>query len=243
VNITSYPLLVFALSLLVLCLAPWFGAIFLARRRRLADETRSDLSLILTATLTLFGLIIGFSFSMAVGRYDQRKDYEEAEANAIGTEYVRADLLPADSAARVRVLLKSYLDERILTYTTNDESKLPEISAKTAQLQADLWSAVRGLASVNPTPVVALAVSGMNDVLNSQGYTQAANRNRIPAAAWVLMVTIAIYCNLMVGWGFHSLNGENDCWWFCLSSPPSPSCSSRKSTAHATASSVSCHRT
>jgi hypothetical protein len=167
VNITSYPLLVFALSLLVLCLAPWFGAIFLARRRRLADETRSDLSLILTATLTLFGLIIGFSFSMAVGRYDQRKDYEEAEANAIGTEYVRADLLPADSAARVRVLLKSYLDERILTYTTNDESKLPEISAKTAQLQADLWSAVRGLDSVNPTPVVALAVSGMNDVLNS----------------------------------------------------------------------------
>ncbi len=43
----------------------------------------------------LLGLIIGFSFSMAISRYDQRKNYEEAEANAIGTEYVRADLLPA----------------------------------------------------------------------------------------------------------------------------------------------------
>ena len=39
------------------------------------------------ATLTLLGLIIGFSFSMAIGRYDLRRTYEEAEANAIGTEY------------------------------------------------------------------------------------------------------------------------------------------------------------
>ena len=52
-----------------------------------------------TATLTLLGLIIGFSFSMAITRYDLRKNYEEAEANAIGTEYVRAGLLPAADAA------------------------------------------------------------------------------------------------------------------------------------------------
>ncbi|WP_334397930.1 hypothetical protein [Bradyrhizobium sp. AZCC 2289] len=46
------------------------------------------------ATFTLLALIIGFTFSMAVSRYDQRKTLEEAEANAIGTEYLRADLLP-----------------------------------------------------------------------------------------------------------------------------------------------------
>jgi hypothetical protein len=57
----------------------------------------------------LLGLIIGFSFSMATSRYDQRKNYEEAEANAIGTEYVRADLLPAADAATVRTLLRKYL--------------------------------------------------------------------------------------------------------------------------------------
>ena len=70
------------------------------------EANREDLDLIVTATLTLLGLIIGFSFSMAVNRYDQRKIYEEAEANAIGTEYVRADLLPAADAARVRALAK-----------------------------------------------------------------------------------------------------------------------------------------
>jgi hypothetical protein len=59
----------------------------------------------LPAVVTLLGLIIGFSFSMAVSRYDQRKNLEEAEANAIGTEYQHASLLPATDVVRVRDLL------------------------------------------------------------------------------------------------------------------------------------------
>jgi len=54
---------------------------------------------------------------MAVSRYDQRKNYEEAEANAIGTEYIRADLLPADDAVKVRELLRTYIDQRIIFYS------------------------------------------------------------------------------------------------------------------------------
>ena len=50
---------------------------------------------------------------MAISRYDLRKNYEEAEANAIGTEYVRAGLLPAADAAVVRALLRKYLDLRV----------------------------------------------------------------------------------------------------------------------------------
>ena len=83
----------------------------------------------LSATLTLLGLLIGFSFSMAVSRYDQRKNYEEAEANAIGTEYVRADLLPAADAARVRNLLKKYVGQRVLFYTTRNQQRLAKIDA------------------------------------------------------------------------------------------------------------------
>jgi hypothetical protein len=98
----------------------------------------------------------------------------EAEANAIGTEYVRADLLPAASADKVRSLLSKYLHERILFYTTRDARELAQINDATSRLQAELWSAVHVPASAQPSAVVALAVSGMNDVLNSQGYTQAA---------------------------------------------------------------------
>src|SRR5258708_30317122 len=115
-NVTQHPLLVLALSLGALWLSAWIGAWFHKRRRDPEEELREDFGLLLTATLTLLGLIIGFSFSMAASRYDQRKNYEEQEANAIGTEYVRADLLSPADAAKVRALLRSYLDQRILFY-------------------------------------------------------------------------------------------------------------------------------
>ena len=197
----NFPLLVFALSFVVLSLAAGVGDILRSRVYPLVEEERDDFGIIVGATLTLLGLLIGFSFSMAINRYDQRKNYEEAEANAIGTEYLRADLLPVADRARVRELLKRYLDERVLFYTTRGRDKLAKINTDTAELQNELWAAVRTAAVVEPTPVVALVVSGMNDVLNSQGYTQAAWWNRIPIAAWALMATIAIFCNLLIGYG------------------------------------------
>jgi len=205
INAMDYPLLVFVLSFFVLSLSARIGASFLRRRRKLEEDVREDFDIVLAATLTLLGLIIGFSYSMAISRYDQRKNYEEAEANAIGTEYVRADLLPAADAAKVRALLRNYLDQRVLSYVTRDEQQIRQIDARTAQLQTELWSAVLAPAAAQPTPMVALAVSGMNDVLNSQGYTQAAWRNRIPIAAWGLMAAIAICCNVLVGYGARNL--------------------------------------
>ena len=204
-NIIHYPLLVCALSLIVLWLSAWIGK-SVRRQRKLDEETREDLGIVQAATLTLLGLIIGFSFSMAISRYDQRKSYEEAEANAIGTEYVRADLLAAADAEKLRVLLRNYLDQRILFYKSHDNPPLQqEINTRTVQMQADLWSAVRGPAAAQPTPIIALVVSGMNDVLNAQGYAQAALWNRIPAAAWSLMAAIAICCNVLVGYGVRSI--------------------------------------
>ena len=123
-NLTDYPLLVFALALFGLWLSTWIGSSFRKRRRKLEEDVQEDFGVILTATLTLLGLIIGFSFSMAISRYDQRKNYEEAEANAIGTEYLRADLLPEADAARVRTLLSKYLDQRILFYRIRDKQQL-----------------------------------------------------------------------------------------------------------------------
>ena len=68
------------------------------------------------------------------------------------------------------------------------------------QLQADLWAAVRGPVAAEPTPVAALVLAGMNDVINSQGYTQAAFWNRIPRAVWWLMAAIALCSNVLFGY-------------------------------------------
>jgi hypothetical protein len=93
------------------------------------------------------------------------------------------------------------VQQRVLFYTTRDSVQLSQINAYTAQLQGEMWSVVQNAATAKPWPSTALAASGMNDVLNSQGYTQAAWLNRIPAAAWMLMLAISVCCNLLVGYG------------------------------------------
>jgi len=138
---------------------------------------------------------------MATGRYDLRKGYEESEANAIGTEYVRADLLTADEAARVRELLRQYTAQRIRFYTSKNSDDIDQIRADTGKVQDQLWTAASATANSQPTPIRALVVSGMNDVLNSEGYTQAEWWNRIPVGAWLLMFAIALFCNWLVGYG------------------------------------------
>lgn len=203
------PVLVFILSFVLLWLAAEAGDVLRKRAGTLAEDQRENFGIVLSATLTLLGLLIGFTFSMAISRYDLRKNYEEAEANAIGTEFIRADLLPSADGARVRDLLRKYLDQRVAFYTARDPNEIARIDAATTELQNQLWAAVLP-ASSQPTPVNALAVSGMNDVLNSQGYTQSAWWNRIPIAAWLLMVTIGLCCNLLIGYGARRTN------WFIL---------------------------
>ena len=164
-------------------------------------ETSEDLGIIQTATLTLLALIIGFTFSMAIDRHDQRELLEESEANAISTEYLRADLLPPKLATTAQGLLSQYLDQRILFYSKQTHEIAREIHQKTNAIEQRLWNEILPIARTNQSPTLALAVSGMNDVFNARGYVQAAWWNRIPNTAWALMTAIAICANVLVGFG------------------------------------------
>jgi hypothetical protein len=198
----DYPVLVLVASFAAFWGSAQIGKL-IGMRRRGDQGDGEDYAFILGGTLTLLGLIIGFTFSMAVGRYDQRKNYEEQEANAIGTQYVRADVMPGPDADAVRGLLRSYLDQRIRYYQPLDAQELRQLDAETARLQREMWAVVASYAAAQPTPVAAVVMTGMNDVLNSQGYTQAAWWNRIPVAAWALVVGIAVFCNFLIGYGAH----------------------------------------
>jgi hypothetical protein len=196
------PVYILLLSFVLQCAAVYAGD-WMRRRRRTPEETEAkDMSTLLPAALTLLALIIGFSFSMAAGRYDQRKALEEEEANAIGTEYVRADLAPAQTA-QIQTLLKAYLEQRILFYEVKDPVELQQVNAATTALQAQLWATVSAPAIATPTPVMAVLVTGMNDVLNSQGYTQAMWWNRLPANAWSLLLLVAVFGNFLFGYSEH----------------------------------------
>src|SRR6516165_4838479 len=116
-KIMNYPLLLACVSMVCMWASARVGAYLCQKRVKSKEElTEGEYGIVLSATLTLLGLLIGFSFSMAIGRYDQRKDFEEEEANAIGTEYIRADLLPDPIRSQVKRQLAQYLDLRIRRY-------------------------------------------------------------------------------------------------------------------------------
>jgi hypothetical protein len=199
----NFPRVLFVATFLSLWFAAWIGMLLRSRRDAFSESMRSDFSTVVGATLTLLGLLIGFTFSMATTRYDLRKSLEEEEANAIGTEYARLDLLPDGAPAGLQSLLRQYTDLRIQFYESSYGANLQKINAETAKMQNQLWVAVATAAKAQPSPLSALASSGMNDVLNAQGYTQAAWWNRIPIAAWGLMFLIAVLSNLLIGYGAH----------------------------------------
>ncbi|QSN60790.1 hypothetical protein [Caballeronia sp. M1242] len=202
-ELVSHPIVFLVLTLFVMSAAAYFGSL-LRRARPMADDMREHFGVVQSAALTLLALVIGFSLSMAVGRYDQRKNLEEEEANAIGTELLRAELLPAAQASEIRTLLPQYAAQRISFYQTGDGDELQQINTATARLQSSLWTAARSGANAQPGPLSALAIAGMNDVINTQGYTQAAWWNHIPTSAWALMLIIGFFCNVLIGYGTRS---------------------------------------
>jgi hypothetical protein len=201
--LVNHPVVFFFVSFILLWVGAQVNMLIRKKRHPRPLEDQDDFSLILGATLTLLGLLVGFTFSMAAGRYDQRKNYEDEEANAIGTEYVRADLLPLAEGDKVRALLREYLRERIVFYTERSRESLHDSDVATAELQNRLWAAIVSAVNTEPTQPHALVATGMNDVLNRQGYTQAAWLNRVPLAAWILMMAIALFSNILLGYRSH----------------------------------------
>lgn len=193
--------ILFVVAFIVLWLASLAGGWLGRGAIRIHGENRDDFRTVLGATLTLLGLIIGFSFSMAIGRYDQRKSYEEAEAGAIGTAYLRADLLPQENKERLRSLLREYTNLRIQYYEVREHKDLHSIYADTGKLQKEMWDTVSGPAVATPNTVTALALAGVSDLVTAQGNAQASWLNRIPPTAWCLMFAIAVFCNGLLGFG------------------------------------------
>jgi hypothetical protein len=194
-----YPLIALVGSFALLVLATWLGHT-LQRRAPTPENQRADPAILIGAVLTLLFLIIGFTFSMAISRYDLRKTVEQGEAIAIGNLYSRADLLAPTDAAQVRPLLRKYLDDRIQFYRTSSSNHASEIAADSQRLQTELWSSIRPAIAAIPAPLMGLLVTGLNDVVSAQRGSQAAWLNRIPIAVWVLIGAISAFCCWLIGY-------------------------------------------
>jgi hypothetical protein len=204
--LVDHPVVFFVTTLTLLIVSARVGVAARAHGHTLTSTDRAEFDLVRNAMFTLLGLMVGFAISMAVSRYDLRKSYEEAEANAIGTEYLRLDLMPPATTTAARALLRTYVDERIAFYRDRDPNREEKTDAATMETMNALWAAIAPEARTRQTPTDALVASGMNDILNSQGYTLSAWRNRLPVEVWMLLLLIAAGCNFLIGFGAERLS-------------------------------------
>jgi len=173
--------------------------------RRLAEEGETaakGFGAIESAVFALLGLILAFSFSGALARFDARRHLVVAEANDIGTAFLRIDLLPTDAQAPMRGLFRRYLDSRIETYR-----KLPDIEAAQAELarslklQSEIWSLAVSSSQKSATPqammVLLPALNAMIDITTTR--TEAAILHS-PPIIWVMLGTLTFACALFAGY-------------------------------------------
>lgn len=158
--------------------------------RRHSESVREPFGVLQGALLGVVGLILAFGLSLAVARYESRRAAVVAEANAIGTTYLRAQLLAEPERTRSLGLLRDYTD---LAVQVSDEVPGSESMRRTlaAQgvLQRDLW----GLAgdAVDRAPVATaprLYVQTLNEMIDQQTVRVAALGNRVPGAVLVVEV-------------------------------------------------------
>ncbi len=195
----SQPLWVTALGLIAaMALAALLG--FLARRLPGSiPEPSSQASTILGGGLGLLGLLLGFSLSMAVGFFEQRRTLVIDEANAIGTAYLRAQFLDEPHRARMSGLLARYVDNRILLAEA-PAAEVPALLATNDGLLAELWAATLVAAPTVAPPVLASPlVTAVNELIDDDLKRKAARLARVPSELFMMLFVVLIAISAMLG--------------------------------------------
>ncbi len=154
------------------------------------------------AVLGLLGLLLGFTFAMAVQRYDTRRGLVLQEANAIGTTYLRASLLPDAHQAPVKDLLRRYVDLRLKYWPLADDPvKLAEGMRLSGDIQAQLWKHASEAAKEVPNDITGKFIDSLNETIDTDAERIAAMRAGIPRGVWLLLVMVAAFGCVTTSYG------------------------------------------
>ncbi len=197
----------FAGMLLMLFIGQWLG------RRSLSQETdvvRSRLTGVETAIFGLMGLMIAFAFSGAANRYEMRRQLVVDEANAIGTAYLRLDLLPAASQPALREKFRQYTDVRTKVYEL-----LPDISASEAQaaiavtLQNEIWAGTLAALKDAPPQATIVVIPALNQMIDVTTTRAIAMRTHTPRLIFAVLLILGMVCSLLAGYVLAYTNTRN----------------------------------
>lgn len=179
------------LTAVLLLLAEW-GYRAGRGRREDGEKRKSQIGTLQGAMLGMLGLLLGFSFAMAVDRFETRRKLMVDEANAIGTAWLRAAFLPADDMGTARNELQRYVDMRLkLGDPAVDRQEQAELLAGCEACQSVLWRMAVRQGRENPNPLVALYASALNELIDLDASRQAAIAHHVPGTVWVLLVLVS----------------------------------------------------
>lgn len=174
------------------------------RAQSSVNETAiSEISTIQGAMLVLLALLLGFTFSMAMTRFEARKQLVLEESNAIGTTFLRAQVLPEPPRKQVSTLLRRYVDVRLEFHEAGiNEKRLREANDRTEELHKQLWSRGAALAEKDSRAVTTgLFLQSLNEVIDLHAKRLTANENHVPETILLLLYFVGIMSMGLIGYG------------------------------------------
>lgn len=195
--LSSAPLWVIGVPFfLLLLLMAQLGRAVRRRVDRQSSDTDSDGHL-LSAALALLGLLIAFTFSLALSRYDSRRMTIVAEGNAIGTVWLRATLAPGAEGAALREAIKGYTDIRLRLPDARDRA---QVEAETAKAQTLVWQRLRAALPAMSPPIGATLASATTEMFDAASSRKAEREARIPARVLDVVSLFAVIAAGVVGY-------------------------------------------
>jgi hypothetical protein len=177
------------------------------------DDSKGHVNATAASTLGIVGLLLAFTFSLALQRFDARSDAVVDEANAIGTAYLRAQLLPTPVRADVMKQLRDYVDARVAADSLSPvDQEWRSLLDQAARMQNTLWRSARRAAELEPNPVTSgLFIQSLNELIDSFGKREAALNRRVPDAVLWLMFATFVLSGLIVGYAA-GVGGRRPSW-------------------------------
>lgn len=172
------------------------------RRGRPSETDRGLLGAVQGAILGMLGLLLGFSFAGATQRFAERQELIVREANAIGTAYLRAEVLDAARRDALRAALRDYTAERIRAFGPGmDADDRRAAVARCEALHHEIWRAARE--GIEARPALAAAVlPAVNEVIDLHAVRMAAARRHLPGLVAGLLMGCAALSLMTIGYGF-----------------------------------------
>lgn len=194
---------------LVLGFAGMSGAAFLgiklrARVRTDPDDDATE-GYLLSASLALLGLLVGFTFSMALNRYEMRRQLVVTEANAIGTTWLRAGLVEGPQGEGLRASLRQYGDKRLRLPKARD---VTAAEAADAAVQAKVWEDLRAALPTMSQPLGATLMTATNEMFDAASSRRAEREARIPGLVLYVLVFSAMITAAIVGYVLGGRSGR-----------------------------------